>query len=234
MLQLLLILVSGCAGTPATENPMPSITIPGSGSGHETLVIMLPGRGDRAATFTENGFQHAGELYGFDTIVADAHFGYYRKRNLVARLHEDIVLPARQAGYQKIWLLGISAGGFGSILYSSQYPEQIDGVILLAPFLGDREAIDELADSGGLAAWSADESKLKDYEIAIWSWLKEVTSEPTRKTLILGYGKADSMAGAYGVLTDVLDPSSVYTHEVGHKWTTWKPLWENISADLTF
>lgn len=213
---------------------MSSITIPGSESGRETLVIMLPGRGDRATSFTENGFQHAGERYGFDTIAADAHFGYYRERNLVARLHEDIVLPARQAGYQKIWLLGISAGGFGSILYASQYPDQIDGVILLAPFLGDRKAIDELADSGGLAAWSADESKLEDYEIAIWSWMNEVTNEPNKKPLILGYGKADSMAGAFGVLTDVLDSSSVYTREGGHKWTTWKPLWENISADVAF
>jgi len=213
---------------------MSSIASAGSESGHKTLVIMLPGRGDRATTFTDNGFQHAGERYGFDTLAADAHFGYYRKRNLVERLHKDIVLPAREAGYQKIWLLGISAGGFGSILYASQHPDQIDGVILLAPFLGEREALDELSGSGGLTSWSADESKLKDYEIGVWSWLKKVTSEPNNKPLILGYGKADSMAGAYGVLTDVLNPANVYTREGGHKWTTWKPLWDNISADVTF
>lgn len=213
---------------------MPGITIPASESDRETLVIMLPGRGDRATTFTENGFQHAGKRYGFDSIIADAHFGYYRQRNLVERLHEDIVLPAREAGYQKIWLLGISAGGFGSILYASQYPDQIDGVILLAPYLGDRKAIDELTDSGGLAAWSADESKLKDYEIGVWSWLKKVTSEANKKPLILGYGKEDSMAEAYGTLTDVLDSSSVYAREGGHKWATWKLLWENIAADVAF
>ena len=226
--------MAGCASAPPTENPMPSIAISGSDSSHETVVIMLPGRGDRANSFIRNGFPNAGELYGFDTIAADAHFGYFRQRNLVERLHEDIVLPARKAGYKKIWLLGISAGGFGSILYASQYPDQIDGVILLAPFLGDREAIDELVAAGGLAAWSADESKLRDYEIAIWSWLNKVTSEANRKPLLLGYGNADRLSGAYGVLLDVLDSSSVYTREGGHKWTTWTPLWDSISADLRF
>jgi pimeloyl-ACP methyl ester carboxylesterase len=211
---------------------MPSIAVPGSNPGHDTVVIMLPGRGDRAATFISNGFQNAGENYGFDTIAADAHFGYFRKRNLVERLHADIVLPAREAGYKKIWLLGISAGGFGSILYASQHPDEIDGVILLAPFLGERQAIDELVAGGGLANWSADGSELKDYEIAIWSWFSKVTSEANRKPLILGYGEEDRLSGAYGVLLDALDSSSVYTREGGHNWTTWKPLWESISADL--
>jgi pimeloyl-ACP methyl ester carboxylesterase len=213
---------------------MPSIAISGPDSSHEVLLIMLPGRGDRASTFITNGFQEASERYGFDMIAADAHFGYFRERNLVERLHADIVLPAIKAGYKKIWLLGISAGGFGSILYASQYPDQIDGVILLAPFLGEREAIDELVAGGGLATWSADESKLRDYEIAIWSWFNKVTSEPNKKPLILGYGKSDHLAGTYGVLLEAMDSSSVYTREGGHKWATWKPLWDDISADLEF
>jgi hypothetical protein len=34
------------------------------------------------------------------------------------------------------------------------------------------------------------------------------------------------------VMTDVVGPSNVYTLEGGHKWTTWKPLWSQIAADL--
>jgi enterochelin esterase-like enzyme len=26
----------------------------------------------------------------------------------------------------------------------------------------------------------------------------------------------------------------VYTLEGGHKWTTWKPLWDQIASNLTF
>ena len=154
---------------------------------------MLPGRGDRAATFISNGFQNAGENYGFDTIAADAHFGYFRKRTLVERLHADIVLPAREAGYKKIWLLGISAGGFGSILYASQYPDEIDGVILLAPFLGEREAIDELVAGGGLATWSADGSELKGLRDCYLVLVQQGHQRSKQKTVDPGLRRGGSL-----------------------------------------
>jgi hypothetical protein len=51
--------------------------------------------------------------------------------------------------------------------------------------------------------------------------------------VVLGFGESDGMAEGYRrVLTDVLTPSSVYTLEGGHKWTTWTPLWNEIAADL--
>ena len=40
------------------------------------------------------------------------------------------------------------------------------------------------------------------------------------------------MAENYAVLVDAIGPSSVYTLDGGHKWTTWGPLWEKIAADL--
>jgi len=224
----ILLLLSGCIGIPATEAPLPSIETADAAARNDTLVIMLPGRGDRADTFARKGFLDAGRQRGFDSIATDAHFGYYRKRSLLPRLHEDIVLPARKAGYKNIWLLGISMGGFGSLLYASENPNLIDGVILLAPFLGDRNSIEEIAASGGLERWNAASSSLEVHEIAIWTWLRDSDT-----SVILGYGEADGMADSYGlVLTDVLEPSSVYTLEGGHKWTTWKPLWDRIAADL--
>lgn len=227
-------LLSGCIGLAPTESPIPSIETANAAARNGTLIIMLPGRGDRAETFIEQGFQQHGQRLGFDSVAVDAHFGYYMERSLLPRLHEDVVLPARAAGYQNIWLLGISMGGFGSVLYASEHPELIDGVILLAPFLGERAAIEEVAANGGLGGWNSDESRLEDYEKAIWSWLGQVTSEPGKKPLILGYGLSDRLAGAYGVLLDVLEPSSIYTLEGGHNWTTWQPLWEKIAADLEF
>lgn len=224
--------ITGCFGVAPTQVPMPAISFAGDGDRQSTLVIMLPGRGDRADTFVKKGFHEAGRRFGFDTVAVDAHFGYYMQRSLIPRLHEDIVLPAREAGYESIWLLGISMGGFGSAMYASEYPEQVDGVILLAPFLGDADVIREIAADGGLRAWRRHESELKSYEIAMWSWIDDVTSDGGRKPLILGYGLSDRLAGAYGVLLEVLDPSSVYTLEGGHNWSSWQPLWERIAADL--
>lgn len=227
-------LLSGCIGMVPTEVPLPSIATGDTSSGHESLVVMLPGRGDRADTFIAEGFAEAGQRWGFDTIAVDAHFGYYMKRSLLPRLHEDIVVPARAAGYKNIWLLGISMGGFGSLLYATEHPHEINGVILLAPYLGDRKLAEEISSSGGLATWSGDASDFKDYEIGIWTWLQEATNGTSTTSVILGYGESDGSAKTHAVLADALEPSSVYTLEGGHKWSTWKPLWERIAADLEF
>jgi len=233
-LLLIVLLLAGCLGMAPTEIPLPRIETANPESRHASLVIMLPGRGDRADTYIREGFEQAGIRHGFDTVAADAHFGYYMERNLLPRLHEDIVLPARQAGYKNIWLLGISMGGFGSLLYASEHPDQVDGLILLAPFLGDRSSIDKITSAGGLASWNPGISEFEDYEIAVWSWLRDATKQPGSTPVILGYGLSDGMADGYRVLVDAIEPSSGYPLEGGHKWTTWGPLWEKIAADLKF
>lgn len=228
ILILMTFALSGCFGIPPTEEPLPSIDTANGGARSETVIIMLPGRGDRADAFIREGFEQAGAVHGFDTIATDAHFGYYMKRSLLPRLHEDIVLPAREAGYKNVWLLGISMGGFGSLLYASENPDLIDGVILLAPYLGERTSLEEIAASGGLQQWDSSGSRMEDHEIGIWSWLRDADTP-----VILGYGESDGMAEGYRqVMSGVLEPSSIYTLEGGHKWTTWKPLWERIAAEL--
>jgi len=226
------LLMSACLSLAPTEVPLPSIEAPKAAARYGSVVIMLPGRGDRADAFIRQGFAEAGERWGFDTIAVDAHFGYYRERSLLTRLREDIVLPARAAGYESIWLLGISMGGFGSLLYAAEHPDEIDGVILLAPYLGDRKLVEEISAVGGLSAWSGDASSFKDYEIEVWTWLQNATNGHSTTPVILGYGQSDGGARAHAVLADALDPASVYTLPGGHKWTTWGPLWEEIAADL--
>jgi len=221
-------LLAGCIGIPPTETPLPSITTATSAGRNDTVIIMLPGRGDRADAFIREGFEQPGTAHRFDTIATDAHFGYYMKRSLLTRLHEDIVLPAREAGYENVWLLGISMGGYGALLYASQNPDLVDGVILLAPYLGERKSLEEIVSSGGLQNWDGGASRMEDYEIGIWNWLRD-----SNTPVILGYGEADGMADGYRrVMTGTLESSSIYTLEGGHNWTTWKPLWNRIAADL--
>ncbi|HKJ18388.1 MAG TPA: alpha/beta fold hydrolase [Xanthomonadales bacterium] len=228
------ILPAGCAFAPPTETPLPQIRFVDNNKQSSALIIMLPGRGDRAETFVAEGFQHQGQQFGFDTIMVDAHFGYYKERSLIPRLHQDIVLPAKAAGYQEIWMLGVSMGGFGSVLYASNHPEELDGVILLAPYLGDRNVIDEIEESGGLESWNPAESNLKDYEIAAWSWLRDSTSNDSHSQVVLGYGLSDRLASAYPVLLERLDAQQIYTVEGGHGWRSWITLWNEISAELDF
>ena len=58
--------------------------------------------------------------------------------------------PARREGKDNIWLVGFSMGGLGSLLYLREHPEYIEGVCLIAPFLGDEEIIEEIQAAGGV------------------------------------------------------------------------------------
>ncbi len=225
-------MLAGCFGMAPTQVPIPAIETTATESRNDTLVVMLPGRGDRADVFIREGFEQAGLEHGFDTVAVDAHLGYYMRRSLLERLHEDVIAPAREAGYENIWLLGISMGGLGTLLYASEYPDEVDGVVLLAPFLGDRSAIETIVASGPLEQWDGQGEGLKDYEIRIWSYIRDARTGGGSVPMVLGYGLSDGMAEGYEKLLDYMHPSSVYTLEGGHKWTTWRPLWDQIAADL--
>src|SRR5690625_7955216 len=67
-------------------------------------------------SFPNHGFVATGSELDIVMLAADAHFGYYRERTFVQRLHAYIILPARQQGYQHILLLGLSMGRFGTVL----------------------------------------------------------------------------------------------------------------------
>ena len=222
----------GCMMTPPTEVPMASITALGESPPNDSLIIMLPGRGDRANAFIKAGFLDASGQRNFDTIAVDAHLGYYNERTLVQRLHEDIVLPARMRGYRNIWILGISMGGVGSLLYAQEHPNQISGIILIAPYLGNARLAGEIEAAGGLELWSGTANGYQDYEIAIWRFLQNATNRADPVPIILGYGLEDRLAATYGPLNRAIDPSFVYTLDGGHKWTTWIRIWGRVAADL--
>src|SRR5437764_2155136 len=119
----------------------------------DELIIFVPGIGDVLEDYEANGFIEAvlQSRAPADMIVVDAHFGYYLRRTGVERLRQDVIKPARAGdGYKKIWIVGISLGGFGALLYASEYPGDLDALILLAPFLGHPPTIAKIGAAGDL------------------------------------------------------------------------------------
>jgi len=86
-------------------------------------------------------------------LLTSATFAYYRDGKLVPRLHEEIVEPALRGGYRRIWLAGASLGGMGALLYEREYPGELTGLVLFAPFLGGKELLDEIRAAGGPRKW---------------------------------------------------------------------------------
>jgi len=46
----------------------------------------------------------------------------------------------------------ISLGGLGALLYTMEYPQDVQRLMLLAPYVGQTDLVNEIADAGGVAA----------------------------------------------------------------------------------
>ena len=120
-----------------------------------TLVLMLPGAYSPPDEFIREGFVAALRERGVaaDVAIADAHLGYFDNGSVLRRLREDVVLPARAAGYRNIWMVGISLGGFAALAYAAHHGADIDGVLAIAPYPGTQALQREIIAAGGPMAW---------------------------------------------------------------------------------
>jgi pimeloyl-ACP methyl ester carboxylesterase len=193
------------------------------------MAIFLRGRGGSHEDFASEGFidDIKNRKLPFDMAAPNAHLGYYFGETLVPRLKADIIEPAKKKGYETFWLVGVSMGGLGALMYTRQYPKDVEGVCLISPFLGYDKIIREIADSGGVRKWDPGEyDPNKDWQRMFWHWLKQCADgEKPLPRLYLGYGDEDSFATAHGLLGDILPRDHVFTTSGGHTPKTMKKLW---------
>jgi pimeloyl-ACP methyl ester carboxylesterase len=236
LLAILAALLQSC--TPPTTVPIKTVDLSElSGKRQHTLLIFLPGIRDKAAVFAEEGFVAAVRANAIqaDMIGVEAHLGYYEKKEFLPRLKEDVIAPARLLGYENIWLVGISLGGFGALWYDIENPGDLTGIVVLAPYLGEPEVVEEVARSGGLTAWHPAIDGEIDDQHRIWRGLKNYERlEKSSQRVYLGYGLQDKFAAPDGMLAAVLPQSQVFTIEGGHDWSTWRPLWDAILKSRAF
>lgn len=192
------------------------------------LVVFLPGRGDLPEDFYRQGFDRELREAGSacEVVAVDAHLGYYFERSIEDRLRQDVIGPARARGVDEIWLVGISLGGLGSVLYTKENPREIDGIVILAPYLGEEEVIDEIAAAGGLRAWEP-RGPMEAFDFRqVWQWLDRPGSG--RPPIYLAYGERDRFSRAHALLADALPPDRVITLPGRHTWRTWSRLWSAV------
>lgn len=223
-----ILLSSGCVFFPKETIPIRCV-YHDSGQGRPApgLIVLLPGYLSSPEDFVTHGFIAAlrETKAPVDAITVDAHFAYYKSRSLPKRLRDDVILPARKRGYRSIWIVGISMGGTGVLWYEKTYPGTVNGILLLAPFLGDEPVIEEIERSGGLNAWRPnDPFAHDDYQRPLWAWLQNPPQNRERPLIYLGYGDRDKFARACNLLCDALPVGRCYTAPGGHEW----PVWENL------
>jgi alpha-beta hydrolase superfamily lysophospholipase len=189
-------------------------------------MIWLPGAYHSAQDFLDEGFARAAaqRQVPLDLLFVDLQMQHLDDRDAFQRLRSEIVLPTRDSG-AAVWLAGISLGGLVALDYASSHSGELDGLCLLAPYLGNRMLINEITATSGLAGWEPGELAESDAERRIWRYIKtRVDSRP----LFLGYGRDDRFSAAHDMLAAALPADWVEVVAGGHKWGTWLNLWENF------
>ena len=227
-------LTGACAYLRPARVPMSAVQFAPPRDGGQCLVLFLPGRANTPPAFAKEGFIRLAEQAGVRAALvgADAHLRYYMKEQVLVRLDEDIIGPARAAGVTRVVLVGVSLGGLGALLYARDHPGEIDGIVLLAPFLGYKDMIAEVQRAGGLASWTPPARiARRDFEHAVWQFLKQTgTPGGPVPPLILAHGTRDTFERAHALLAEALPGERVLTVDGGHDWRTWRALWQQVLA----
>lgn len=231
----LAVLLLGCSVRGDPSRPVPSV-LHVAPQPAQRLVVVLPGRRDNLARLERSGVVGAiqGRWPDADVLLTELSMPFYTSGRAPQRLHREVIQPARGRGYREVWLVGASLGGMGSVLYDRAYPGDIQGIVLLAPFLGRRGIQAEVEAAGGLSQWDAgppEEINEDNWQRELWRHLQTATRDPSQARRIwLAYGERDYLRGALPLLQPVLPPEHVLVRPGGHTWQVWTPALREVLA----
>ena len=207
-------------GTVAAAAPRPSA--------ERTLVIVLPGFGSDAADLEDRGIARGIQESWpeADVLLTSATFAYYRDGKLVPRLREEIVQPSLRKGYRRIWLAGASLGGMGALLYEREFPGELAGIALFAPFLGNSKLLDEIRAAGGPRKWDPGplpvEMNADNFQRQVWKMVKDWADRPElARRVWLACGTSDHLIDDARLLAPEVPEDHYLELPGGHSWRLW-------------
>ncbi|HJW01911.1 MAG TPA: hypothetical protein VJ548_01410 [Azospira sp.] len=205
-----------------------------SATTNNTAIILLPGAYIKPEQFRSAGFEQALAAAGHDaTLLLPAlELEQLTAADALTALQQEVIAPAR-ATYRRLWLGGISLGGFFALAHAADQwnhgspGSQVDGLCLLAPYPGSRITAAAIDAAGGLEYWQPTSEELADPEFRVWHWLR---TPPAGLPLFYGYGREDRFAPGMAKLAAALPRDSIHTRPGGHDWPVWSALWADFLA----
>jgi pimeloyl-ACP methyl ester carboxylesterase len=205
------------------------------------LFVFLPGRRDRASDFVRHGFITSAQarIRGLDCVAVDATIGYYFDGSIADRLQREIIGPARSDGYRAIWVVGVSMGGLGAFFHERAYPGEVNGLILLAPFVGDDHALfREMDAAGGAVSWASSQLPVAagrqkaEFQRELWRFLARIQLNPLQLEMWMAYGEADRLLPGIERLKSLLPAERILPVPGGHTWDVWTRGFAEILAKI--
>ena len=202
-----------------------AVSFPPRRTGVAPRLLLLPGALGSSADFAAADFGEAVRARGLalDLVFVDPEFQHVTDRSMLERLRAGPVREALATGCESLWLAGVSLGGFLALAFAERFRSEIDGVCLIAPYLGTRIMTGEIARAGGAAGWEPGVIADDDEERRVWRFLRPGVERGVE--LWLGYGRGDRFANSQELLARVLPADSVACIDGAHDWPTWQKLW---------
>lgn len=210
----------------------------------QRLFIFLPGRRDRATDFARHSFITMAQrtVPDLDCVAVDATIGYYLDGSVADRIQREIVIPARAHKYREIWLVGVSMGGLGAFFHERTFPGETDGLILLAPFLGDdNKLFTDIDAAGGAVLWASAqlsgnvERNSATYQRDLWLFLGRLPfRRASQQEIWVAYGDRDRLLPGIERLSTLLPPKRIFRLPGGHTWDVWKTGFDEILKRITW
>ena len=220
--------LTGCVTIGDADKPISSIAVPATqASAEHALVIVLPGFGADAKDLQKHGIADAVHKHWSeaDVLLTSATFAYYTRHNIISRLDEDVVGPARRQGYKQIWLAGASVGAMGVLFYEYAHPGEMTGLVLLAPWLGSSGTLDEIRNADGVRGWDAGSVPAAvdddNYQHELWRVVKRWSDDRASAARVwMICGTDDRMLPTARLLAPAIPRSHYLELPGGHHWDT--------------
>ena len=199
---------------------------PDAAAAGDVLLVLLAGAYDAPARFID---------HGLDTDCRDAGFGAalclvgtdldaVTDGRMIEALRRQVIEPARTIGVGRIVLGGISIGAMTALQYHDACPADVDELLLLAPYPGNRAITAEISAAGGVHAWQPGRLPADAGELRSWRALKRLAGRGAVPAW-LGYGNDDRFADAHKMMAGALPAERVCALPGGHSWPVWRRLW---------
>ena len=219
----------GCAPMGDGRKPIPNALVPASQPA-KRLVVVLPGRGEDLPRMQRSGMAASIQAAwpDADVLLTGLTLDYYRRGNAEQRLHDEVIAPARARGIRQVWLLGISMGGMGALMYDRAHPGDVDGLVLLSPYVGEKPVLKEISDAGSVAAWQSGPVPAvvgqDNFSRELWRHVQSWQASPAAAPPVwLAYGDRDKLKDGDALLASTLPTDRVRVLPGGHDWDVWLP-----------